>query len=92
MRDALSGVQFSERGCGSAVARVQERERVRARTRVQEYESECTGAGAESKLNNAVLKLRDGVRGRDLSRNKILRCGVKFYLFCWYVQGSIYIM
>jgi hypothetical protein len=60
---------------------------------VKAWESERERGRAKS--NNAILRTRDKVQSletRSESQQGSERCEVKFYLFCLYVQGSIYIM
>jgi hypothetical protein len=60
---------------------------------VKAWESERERGRAKS--NNAILRARDKVQSletRSESQQGSERHGVKFYLFCLYVQGSIYIM
>jgi hypothetical protein len=56
------------------------------------WESEASG---RAKSNNMISRARDKVQSletRSESQQGSERCGVKFYLFFLYVQGSIYIM
>ena len=60
---------------------------------VRAWESERERGRAKS--NNVISRVRDKVQSLE-TRSELQqgseRCGVKFYLFFLYVQGSIYIM